>query len=71
MILEILTLTTLSLPAAPVTTAQVQPCVWPRICKIEVVETVAQVQPCVWPRVCKVDQEEKPITICSLPNKCA
>lgn len=79
MVLELLTLATLSIPAAPVTTAQVQPCVWPRVCSTQSV-TVAQVQPCVWPRICKDEPKpaavalvegDKPFTTCSLPNKCA
>ena len=80
MVLEILTLVTLAIPTAPMTTAQVQPCVWPNIC-VKTVEAVVQVQPCVWPNICKqtpapapvtvAASEEKPFTICSLPNKCA
>lgn len=78
MLNTILTLATLSIQtAAPVTTAQVQPCVWPRVCA-SAPAPVAQIQPCVWPNICVQQSEnvaavegEKPFTTCSLPNKCA
>lgn len=51
--------------------AQVQPCVWPNVCRSETVETVAQVQTCVWPHICKSTSEtDGPVHTCDFPNKC-
>ncbi|MBI5208980.1 MAG: hypothetical protein HY927_03300 [Elusimicrobia bacterium] len=51
--------------------AQVQPCVWPNLCRSE--ETVAQVQPCVWPNLCRSDEPAAPVVQvqpCVWPNLC-
>ncbi|MDX6768759.1 MAG: hypothetical protein SF051_04450 [Elusimicrobiota bacterium] len=51
-----------------VTTAQFQPCVWPRTCKTATAPVqTAQFQPCVWPRTCKSNESAPVIVIEAAP----
>lgn len=66
--------TFLTAPAAPVTTAQFRPCVWPNTCSSVEAPAVAQFQPCVWPNRCASEtpaNAARPVTTCVWPNVCA
>ena len=78
---ELILIASLS-PMSPMT-AQVQPCVWPNLCRTEAVE-VSQVQPCVWPNLCQSQPQPQvaviraskqanagDYTTCVWPNKCS
>lgn len=61
MVLQIAALAlNLAAPTTPFTTAQVQPCVWPNVCR----ETPV-------PAPVTLAENDKPFSTCSLPNKCA
>lgn len=64
-----LILATLLTTPAPVTTAQVHPCVWPNTCS-SVAAPVAQVQTCVWPNRCATVAAAQ-FQTCVWPHKCS
>lgn len=72
--IHILMMVALSSMNAPVQTAGIQPCVWPKCSKAQPV--IAQIQTCIWPKCEKTDllaalTGDSDIEVCVWPKKCA